>query len=88
MTLPKEEQEREMSAAGQDQHTRRQGAAGPEAAAGDLGWRMPGGEDLLKFALSAGLVAGAWWMETRPEAAGADPSEDPRTVRAGPGGRS
>lgn len=77
-----------MSAAGQDQHMRRQEAAGPEAAAGDFGWRMPGGGDLLQFALSAGLVAGAWWMETRPEAAGPDPSEDLRTMRAGPGGRT
>lgn len=75
-----------MSAAGQDQRTRRQGAAGPEAAAGDFGWRMPGGEDLLKFALSAGLVAGAWWLETRQEVA--DPSEDSRAVSAGPGGKT
>lgn len=87
MTLPKEKQEREMSAAGQDQNMRRQGAAGPEAAAGDSGWRMPGGEDLLKFALSAGLVAGAWWLGTRPEAA-PDPSEDSRTACAGPGGKT
>lgn len=36
------------------------------------GWRMPGGEDLLHFALSAGLAAGVWWLERREEeAAGA-----------------
>lgn len=29
------------------------------------GWRMPGGEDLLNFALSAGLAAGVWWLEHR-----------------------
>lgn len=77
-----------MSAAGQDQRLRRQGAAGPEDAAGDLGWRMPGGEDLLRFALSAGLVAGAWWLETRPEDAAPDALEDSCAARAGPGGKS
>ncbi len=77
-----------MSADGQDQPMRRQEAARPEAAAGDFGWCMPGGEDLLKFALSAGLVAGAWWLETRPEPAALDPSSgDSRTAGAGTGGK-
>lgn len=75
-----------MSAAGQDQRMRREKAAGPEAAT-DFSWRMPGGEDLLRFALSAGLVAGARWLETRPEAAAPDRSEDPCTLRAGTGGK-
>ncbi len=35
------------------------------------GWQMPGGEDLLNFALAAGLAAGAWWLETQHEPAGA-----------------
>jgi hypothetical protein len=87
MTPPKEKQEREMSAAGQDRLIRRGAAAGPETSAEEFGWRMPGGEDLLKFALSAGLVAGAWWLETRPEAAAQESSEEPCTARAGPGGK-
>ncbi len=33
------------------------------------GWRMPGGEDLLNFALSAGLATGVWWLEHREEEA-------------------
>jgi hypothetical protein len=36
---------------------------------------MPGGEDLLNFALSAGLAAGAWWLEMQQEPAGAAASE-------------
>lgn len=87
MTLPKDKEETGMSAAGQDQPMRRGQAPGPDAAAGDVGWRMPGGEDLLKFALSAGLVAGAWWMETRPEPEAPGPSEDSCTACAGPGGK-
>ncbi|MCS7044594.1 MAG: hypothetical protein N2036_14170 [Bryobacteraceae bacterium] len=52
----------------------------PEDEAGRMpatGWRMPGGEDLLNFALSAGLAAGVWWMEHREEgtAAGAAPKK-------------
>lgn len=50
----------------------------PAQAAGDArrqdsrsGWQMPGGEDLLNFALAAGLAAGAWWLETQHEPAGA-----------------
>lgn len=30
-------------------------------------WRMPGGEDLLHFALSAGLAAGQWWLEQQAQ---------------------
>lgn len=41
--------------------------AGPASASG---WRMPGGEDLLNFALSAGLAAGVWWLEHREADAG------------------
>ena len=40
------------------------------AAARTSGWQMPGGEDLLNFALSAGLASGSWWLELqgrRPE---------------------
>lgn len=85
MTLPKDKEETGMSTVRQPQPVRRGEASGPDAAAGDFGWRMPGGEDLLKFALSAGLVAGAWWMETRPEGEAPGASEDLRTACAGPG---
>lgn len=32
-------------------------------------WSMPGGEDLLRFALSTGLAAGLWWLQRRGEEA-------------------
>lgn len=76
MTLPKE-QERKTSVSG------RQQSAPPTAQAGEYrttgpnsAWQMPGGEDLLNFALSAGLAAGAWWLELQQapaEAAAAEP---------------
>lgn len=44
-----------------------QGAEWPLAAAS--AWSMPGGEDLLRFALSTGLAAGLWWLQSRGEEA-------------------
>lgn len=38
-------------------------------------WRMPGGEDLLNFALSAGLAAGVWWLEHRDDEPAGSPAE-------------
>jgi hypothetical protein len=88
MTLPKEWEERAMSVAEVDrkrEHDRDpdRGAARPTAAS----WRMPGGEDLLRFALSAGLATGVWWLEHReeeaagglaPSPAGGTASKEPR----------
>ncbi|MEJ5369575.1 MAG: hypothetical protein WHT08_14745 [Bryobacteraceae bacterium] len=71
MTLPKE-LERETPVTGSHP------SAPPAKQAGEsrseeprTGWQMPGGEDLLNFALSAGLAAGAWWLEMQQEPAGA-----------------
>jgi hypothetical protein len=78
MTLPKE-LKRETPVTGPQQ------SAPPTAPAGDgrtreprPAWNMPGGEDLLNFALSAGLAAGAWWLEMQQEPAGAAASEPGR----------
>lgn len=67
MKVPMEER-REMSASGQNPKTSRRAVAAPDASGPHTGWRMPGGEDLLQFALSAGLAAGSVWLETRLEA--------------------
>ncbi len=71
MTLPKE-LKRETPVTGSQQ------SASPTAPAGESmtreprsPWYMPGGEDLLNFALSAGLAAGTWWLEMQREPAGA-----------------
>jgi hypothetical protein len=79
-----EGQETEMSAAGQDGPTRRRDSAADAAA--DSAWRMPDGEDLLRFALSAGLATGALWLETQVH--GAPPrGEAPSPAHAGSGER-
>lgn len=64
-----------MSAAGPDQPALQEQTAPPQAAPEEFGWRMPGGEDLLRFALSAGLAAGAIWLETRQESAAPGPDD-------------
>jgi hypothetical protein len=86
MTLPKESQERDMPAVEQHQPMRPGGAA-KEPNSSEFGWRMPGGEDLLKFALSAGLATGVWWLEKRPDGTAPEESEDACTVRSGSGGK-
>lgn len=86
MTLPKEWEERVMSVA--ELGPTRTQAHDPDPGQGRTsasGWRMPGGEDLLNFALSAGLAAGVWWMENRS-------SEEPAEAEAsapagGPSGK-
>ncbi len=76
MTPPKEEQEWNQPVTGSRSPV--QGKAGtrkdPQMESGP-GWQMPWGEDLLNFALSAGLAAGSWWLEMqrRPETGPADP---------------
>lgn len=81
MKLPMEEKGREMSASGQDLKAKRRGEQAPDAGGPHSGWRMPGGEDLLQFALSAGLAAGSVWLETRLEAMEAE-AEDCLQARA------
>lgn len=73
-----------MSAPGQDEILRSRHAAAD--AARDSAWCMPDGEDLLRFALSAGLAAGALWLDSRPEDA-APGGEAPRPAHAGSGER-
>lgn len=80
MTLPKEVEERVMSVA--ELEPTRIPAKEPDPGQGRAsgsGWRMPGGEDLLNFALSAGLAAGVWWLENR----GDEPAEAEAPAAAG-----
>ncbi|MGC8759991.1 MAG: hypothetical protein ACP5UT_13045 [Bryobacteraceae bacterium] len=66
MSQPKEE-ERVVPVAGLEPDST--SVAAPEGRPGRFGqdsaWHMPGGEDLLNFALSAGLATGLWWLEHR-----------------------
>jgi len=73
-----------MSAAGQDGPTRRKDFAADAAA--DSAWCMPDGQDLLRFALSAGLATGALWLETQVQGESSC-VEAPRPAHAGSGER-
>lgn len=85
MTLPKEGK-RETPVTGPQQAGPPSGQTGAsQRSAPRSGWQMPGGEDLLNFALSAGLVAGSWWLEMQRAREQAGP-EDPAAAPAAEGG--
>jgi len=78
MTLPKEVVERVILVSDHEQD--RLAGKLPDDRAGapaECGWRMPGGEDLLNFALSAGFPAAAWWLGQNRKAAEDKPAEEP-----------
>jgi len=78
VTLPKGVMERVISVANHEQGRRAEKVPDDcAAAAAECGWRMPGGEDLLNFALSAGFPAAAWWLGQNRKAAEDKPAEEP-----------